>query len=97
MYFSHDILSEDGINVTENELKIFFSLKLFLIIRGGVGIGDKMNNIDRELTMKSCRKDGKIIRPDKSIRAAPVQVTFSRDSGTRPINPLSQWFSTGVP
>jgi len=47
------------------------------MFRGGVGIGDKMNNIDRELTMKSCRKNGQIIRPDKSIRAAPAQVTFN--------------------
>ncbi len=47
------------------------------MFRGGVGIGDKMNNIDGELTMKSCRKDGQIIRPDKSIRAAPAQVTFN--------------------
>jgi hypothetical protein len=31
-------------------------------------------NIDNRLTMKSCRKDGTIIRTDKPVRAAPIQV-----------------------
>lgn len=39
---------------------------------GPVGIGDKMENIDRDLVMKSCRSDGKLLQPGKPLTATDV-------------------------
>ncbi|XP_018013866.1 uncharacterized protein LOC108670887, partial [Hyalella azteca] len=44
---------------------------------GPVGFGDKMENINRDLVLKSCRSDGKLLQPDKPLTA--IDDFFMRD------------------
>ncbi|XP_018013865.1 uncharacterized protein LOC108670886 [Hyalella azteca] len=44
---------------------------------GPVGFGDKMENINRDLVLKSCRPDGKLLQPDKPLTA--IDDFFMRD------------------
>lgn len=60
---------------------------------GPVGSGDKIGKFGVDNLMKTCRKDGLILKPDKSLRAADimfnphvkyfVSTTFSENSGLR--------------
>ena len=42
--------------------------------RGPVGPGDKIDEVDVNLIMKSCRSDGKLLKPDKPVTAIDLQI-----------------------
>lgn len=57
-----------------------------LISRGGVGPGDRIDNVDYDVVMRTCRQDGRLLVPDKPALAAPIQMLHMAFSGTH--NPM---------
>ena len=41
---------------------------------GGVGVGDSLDNVDRDLVMTSCRADGKLLQLTKPLTVTPLQL-----------------------
>ena len=41
---------------------------------GGVGVGDSLDMLDADLTMRTCRADGKLLHLDKPLTVTPLQL-----------------------
>ncbi len=45
-----------------------------VLMTGGVGIGDDVENMDLDVVRRTCREDGRILSVDAPAKAAPIQV-----------------------
>ncbi len=45
-----------------------------LLSTGGVGPGDRIDKVDKDIVMSTCRKDGTLLHPDMPARSSPLQI-----------------------
>lgn len=67
---------------------------LFALSTGPVGLGDRVGRFDPALAMRTCRADGRLIKPNVPIAATSRSMLVS--AGSRPVLMVAECFSDHV-
>merc|ERR1719370_2282680 len=59
-----------------------------LMSGGGVGVGDKLDTLDTDLVLSTCRSDGRLLSPGRGLTVTPLQLSRMAKCPS-PTNPTS--------